>query len=186
MKNNILAAASLAAGAMMVSAPALAAVTVTDRISNNGTDDIFFNFSGGAFSVEVDPAANNGLSDPEIFLFRDNGSVSGNLTGARIDHNDAISATNLSSLISRTLAAGSYVLSIGSFNFTESEARSGMADFTPMERRFVATFSDGVTVTAGLAAVPEPASWAMMVAGFGAMGFALRRRNGRKVGVRFA
>lgn len=34
-------------------------------------------------------------------------------------------------------------------------------------------------------AVPEPAAWTMMVAGFGALGAALRRR-GPRVGVRFA
>lgn len=36
----------------------------------------------------------------------------------------------------------------------------------------------------GVPAVPEPATWAMMVGGFGAMGFALRRR--RKVSLTYA
>ena len=36
----------------------------------------------------------------------------------------------------------------------------------------------------GTGAVPEPATWAMMIAGFGAMGFALRRRP--KVSVTYA
>ena len=36
---------------------------------------------------------------------------------------------------------------------------------------------DGVTFTPDTNAVPEPATWAMMLAGFGAVGFAARRRR---------
>ena len=36
------------------------------------------------------------------------------------------------------------------------------------------------------AGVPEPATWAMMLMGFGAMGFAIRRRRDATVRVRFA
>ncbi|MDO6416477.1 PEPxxWA-CTERM sorting domain-containing protein [Sphingomonas sp. BIUV-7] len=44
--------------------------------------------------------------------------------------------------------------------------------------------NDTLTINVGpLAAVPEPATWAMMVGGFGLLGAAMRRR---KVGVRFA
>jgi hypothetical protein len=35
----------------------------------------------------------------------------------------------------------------------------------------------GSSITFALAAVPEPASWALMVAGFGMVGFAARRRS---------
>ena len=60
--------------------------------------------------------------------------------------------------------SGTYYLSLG----------------TP-ERQFDAQ-SASLTVTAG--AVPEPASWAMMIGGFGAVGGAMRRRT--RVAVRFA
>ncbi len=36
-------------------------------------------------------------------------------------------------------------------------------------------FSDGVIINPGL---PEPSTWAMMLIGFGAVGFGLRRRKG--------
>lgn len=62
--------------------------------------------------------------------------------------------------------AGNYVLAFGVSNWTDTAYDSGMA------------FS-GITV-AGLPvgnAVPEPGTWAMMLLGFGAVGFAMRRRR---------
>lgn len=46
-------------------------------------------------------------------------------------------------------------------------------------------FNYTVTISAVAAAVPEPATWAMLVLGFGAIGFALRRRE-QGVRVRYA
>ncbi|MHA6723787.1 PEPxxWA-CTERM sorting domain-containing protein [Sphingomonas sp. RS2018] len=40
--------------------------------------------------------------------------------------------------------------------------------------------------TANLTAVPEPATWGLMMLGFGAMGFALRRRRNVETRIRFA
>lgn len=45
--------------------------------------------------------------------------------------------------------------------------------------------ADTVTVNVG-GAVPEPATWAMMLAGVGAVGFAMRRRQKASTSVRFA
>ena len=44
---------------------------------------------------------------------------------------------------------------------------------------------DNITFNAGAGAVPEPATWAMMLVGFGGLGFAMRRRPAR-TRVRFA
>lgn len=56
------------------------------------------------------------------------------------------------------------------------------------------TFTNGATVEdvrqfrmgAATAAVPEPATWAMMLLGFGAIGFGMRRRRSDMARVRFA
>lgn len=58
------------------------------------------------------------------------------------------------------------------------------------------TFTNGATVqdvrqfrmnaATPMAAVPEPATWAMMLFGFGAIGFGMRRRRSDTVRVRFA
>lgn len=44
----------------------------------------------------------------------------------------------------------------------------------------------GLTATPPPGAVPEPATWAMMLLGFGAIGFAMRRRRKEQLNVRFA
>ncbi|NJC33302.1 hypothetical protein GGR88_000776 [Sphingomonas jejuensis] len=158
-------------------APASAAVTITGNITPNGTSDTFFNWIGGDFSVAVDPAALNGIPDPELFLFADDGSASGALTGTLIGRDDD-SGDGFGALFTGSLAAGNYVLSVGTFNFTQNEARRGTADYTRGETRFRATFSDGVTINRGpVGAVPEPATWAMMIGGFGLVGSAMRRRR---------
>ena len=64
----------------------------------------------------------------------------------------------------------------------------------PADRRVVLTFSgiaSGGTYSGNLSAtatpaVPEPATWAMLLAGFGAVGFTMRRKRQQKVAVSFA
>ena len=71
--------------------------------------------------------------------------------------------------------AGNYVLAFGVTNWDDTAFHSGMA------------FS-GITV-AGVPvdnAVPEPGTWAMMLLGFGAVGFAMRRRRGTATQLRAA
>ncbi|MBB6124316.1 PEPxxWA-CTERM sorting domain-containing protein [Sphingobium subterraneum] len=41
--------------------------------------------------------------------------------------------------------------------------------------------SSTITISAATAAIPEPATWAMMLAGFGAIGFAMRRKQAVRV-----
>ncbi|HVF94259.1 MAG TPA: DVUA0089 family protein [Sphingomonas sp.] len=169
--SKLLSGSVLASAALLAASPAAAAVTVNDRLSVFGTRNIFFSFTGGSLSVAVNENDPNGLQDPELFIFRDNGS-SPILTGTRIA-NDDDSGPGLNSLFLGNVAAGNYVLAVGTYNFSELEARLGVADYVPGERRFTAVFGDGVTVPA----VPEPATWAMMLVGFGMTGAAMRYRR---------
>jgi hypothetical protein len=69
---------------------------------------------------------------------------------------------------SRTLGAGTYVIEAGVRNIGESE---GVADMGYASRLLI----DNVTLE--VAGVPEPATWALMVLGFGSAGAVLRRRR---------
>lgn len=59
-----------------------------------------------------------------------------------------------------------------SFSFTATGASSTLA-FTSTTATAFGPALDGVSV----AAVPEPATWAMMIFGFGLVGAAMRRRR---------
>ena len=52
-----------------------------------------------------------------------------------------------------------------SFGFSPTDGTSGFLQF------------DNIVVNAGTAAVPEPASWALMIGGFGLVGGAMRKRR---------
>lgn len=73
----------------------------------------------------------------------------------------------------QTVSLSEYTLGIGSYTI----AYSGMVSGSP------AGVGSNITFAAGNA-VPEPASWAMFVGGFGLLGTALRRRQ--RTSVRFA
>ena len=45
---------------------------------------------------------------------------------------------------------------------------------------------DNLTVTTAVAGVPEPATWVMMIVGFGALGFGMRRRPNATARIRYA
>ncbi|WP_225206464.1 FxDxF family PEP-CTERM protein [Novosphingobium huizhouense] len=44
------------------------------------------------------------------------------------------------------------------------------------------SYAGTISFAAGAGAVPEPATWALMILGFGAIGFAMRRQRSRKSG----
>ena len=80
-------------------------------------------------------------------------------------------------ITSLTLAAGT-TYTPNSFNFSGSSIFFDVSGQDP---------AGGQTVFAvGVAAVPEPATWGLMILGFGAMGFALRRRSATRTTVSFA
>ena len=105
--------------------------------------------------------------------FTDTGSLNGNTltnpftvsTGSTPGGGSTVATSTFgqfASGVSATLAAGTYTLYVPTT--TNTQALSG-------------------TLSAGAAAVPEPASWAMMMVGFGAVGSLMRRRAGSAVAV---
>jgi len=163
-------------------APAAAnIVVVNDTVEAHAVDYIAFNYTGGAISLFTigdwfGPSLP--LLDPMIRLFADDGSPFGALTGALLGTADDDIGLN-PVLNFGSLAAGDYILAVGSFNLTEAEARSGGADRPFIDADYIATLSGSghITLNAGPVspAVPEPATWAMLVGGFALAGLAMRR-----------
>lgn len=74
------------------------------------------------------------------------------------------------------------------FNFGSSftASSSGLKNLSLEFRGLGVTAADFAVDRVYVAAVPEPGVWAMMLLGFAAIGFSLRRRNNSGVRVRFA
>jgi len=93
---------------------------------------------------------------------------------------------DLSSVFNYDATAGNLLLTVSSFDFgggslfLDTDANTGLTN----SRYYAASNINGYNWDQGLvtgfndvAAVPEPASWAMMIAGFGLTGAAMRRRR---------
>jgi len=124
--------------------------------------------------------AADGLSglDPFIYLFEGSLGSLGALVGFNDDGGSEGfgdgSISGLDSYLSLDLSVGSYVLAIGNWRFSESEARSGIND-----SMFFGSFANyRITVTTpDTATVPLPASVPLLMAGLGILGFAGRRKR---------
>lgn len=88
--------------------------------------------------------------------------------------------SNSNGSFSTLLTAGSYTLGVYDYYGTQDQAyQSGTPGTNSAQRNDLFTFN----LTS---AVPEPASWAIMLAGFAMIGGALRSRRGRNVAAAFA
>jgi len=81
----------------------------------------------------------------------------------------ADNAGGLNHAFSTAYAGGDFAVPAGVFVAFEDLPNLGDRDYN--DHRFVFTFP-------GVAGVPEPATWAMLIAGFGMVGYAARRRKG--------
>ena len=184
-KNFVMA--GIAAGVVAIAAPASAATVVYGAINPGGVvtltpagpgavaSPISFDVSGaGAFTATFtftnpfSPAAANGSAsfdyDPDVITFT-NGSFSG---GGFF--NVITSSTGAAITINH------FSLPAGAQNLTISGTINGAG--IPGGGNEFARIGGSVTLTA----VPEPATWALFILGFGAIGHTMRRRSS-KVGV---
>jgi hypothetical protein len=197
MRNALLAAVV----AFAVAAPAAAADFSFTGSLSNPSEVQFFDFNVGAtsnvtlrtwsYAGGVNAAGatiDRGGFDPILALFALPG-------GARVNENDdggcslvaadAVTGRCWDTFLTATLDPGAYRVSVAVFpNFATGGA------FDPFEGASTFTDDSGNDRTANWAfdilnvesavvipGIPEPSTWAMMIAGFGLVGFAARRRR---------
>ena len=124
----------------------------------------------------------NGSGTPLTINF--NGSFASTLTSFSLDiasHTfstltifDKVGATLLSTVITNT--AGAFT-NPGVYAFYQTTSSNGIGGFSLSGSAQGNISIDNLTVTTGSGGVPEPATWAMMISGFGMAGAMIRRRK---------
>lgn len=179
MRKLVAAAALSAVSAIAMATPASAAVVFSldnVKLVDGGT-------LTGSFTTSDDLSV---LEDFSITSAGGNGWPYGVFTGTTYTMADAINPVFWTSAqgISAKFAGGSQ---LNIFFSSALTAAGAMLDQTTSETQKLAgsrwLTEGGVSAVAGAGGVPEPATWAMMIAGFGLVGAAMRRR---KAQVRFA
>ena len=151
-------------------------ITQLHDIALSGPDAVAYTFfsvvTAGLFDISADGLPVFTLADPQIYLFTNNGSPGGALTGTFLNTDDNSGPGANSLIAGQSLGVGNYVVAVGAFFLEQSEARtdgnSGCCSGTVL---VTIASANGV---ANLQ-IPEPATF--MLVGFGllALRFALRR-----------
>ena len=192
MKKWVLAAAA----AVAFAGPASAAVVTLQSITNNGPNNFTFNYQG---TLGPDEGVRNG---DRLIIFDFNGYIAGSVfstlanVAASVENVSAVPIItpgqtddpNIPNLVF-TYTGPDFQVSGGpypSIDFNGLGARS-IYGATVLDAFFTRTTKNnppGEAVTPAyqvgtvrVPAVPEPATWGMMLGGFGLLGFAARRRN---------
>jgi opacity protein-like surface antigen len=139
------------------------------------------------------------------FVFFSGAGGSTDISGVNLTFSDFASDFLPESFVGGAITSGTYLPSnYGGYEFTFFDNATAFADFNGFSANGTWTLyvddvfpADGGTIingwtlnftTDGVAGVPEPAAWGMMIGGFGMAGFALRRRRQKvaKVSVAYA
>ena len=179
MRMTKLALLASMGAACMVSAPATAATLLFDFTGSTLTGPVT-----AVFQLDSNPIPSRTNSQPIINttqIFFDN--ISGVFNGTTQTASTIAFGTGLASQF-QILGTTSGFAQFGGQNVftgpvTNPVFNVGTYTFTGFSR-------GTLTISAVTAAVPEPATWAMMLIGFGGIGFAMRRRSKVRTTVSYA
>ena len=166
-RTKLLSLAAAAAALTAFAAPAQAAETITI----SGASGIFGNDSVGA-------AGSATANFTNTFTFA--APVGFNLANATLSTTSSPLGTNNIDFTSALLNGVAFTLSpTGTFEFGSAGPVALLASntITVMGRNTGDGAFSGTLTFAATSAVPEPATWGMMLLGFGAVGFSLRRKR---------
>ncbi|MBI0474427.1 PEP-CTERM sorting domain-containing protein [Sphingomonas sp. MA1305] len=183
-----------AGAALAIAAPASATTSINFETTPSGASttagsavgstysSLGINFTGASFVQ-----CGGGCPAPAYGMFIAGANFTSPITATLTTLADAFSFANVSSSSGTANAYGATGNLLQSINFSDfpstySFAVTGIKSVTFSGPQYgVDNFSFNAT-----AAVPEPATWALMILGMSAVGFAMRRRKNVNMTVRFA
>ncbi|WP_233150940.1 PEPxxWA-CTERM sorting domain-containing protein [Sphingomonas mollis] len=201
---------ALGAAAVALSAPATAATLTTAFDADNSNDGVMFDVSvltGGVSLQSIGINAEAGTFDYAVY-YRAGGigtavntpdawTLLGNFNALTTAGLGAVTLLDIADLdLAADSLYGFYVTDTqGAFSIAYTNSTGSVGDVLAADERLAIGVGYGVTWPFGeassprafngtlnyVAAVPEPASWAMMIAGFALVGTAMRRRRTRVV-----
>lgn len=167
-----------AATATIAASPASAATLVLDggwtqfnfgNVGSSWSDSFDFTLAGTA-ELQVTDAFLSG-DRFEVFI----NSISQGLTSAPTSLGDQAQADFDLAFSDAKWSSGSFLLGPGSYTVTGTTVLSPFGGG-----------GAGIQLISAQGAVPEPATWALMILGLGTIGFAMRRRTTTRVSCNFA
>lgn len=193
MKKVLLFAAVSASAA--VASPAIAQTTTITYIGQQQVGSIY-----ASYSVTTNGAIGNQIAASNIIAYNidlfENSSLSYQLTQSNSFSQGFFDATTSSLSANRaSLSFGSFGLSsrstfLGSFGIapglTFAEVTNNSTGVAQETAAANAPFARVAAPVSMMPAIPEPATWAMMILGFGVLGGAMRRQRRVRATVRFA
>ena len=199
---------ALVAATAMMAAPASAAELVSNGNFESGSLSgwtssgnvavgtvPYFGLGSGAYGSYL-AAFNGGNTTPNGVLSQAIGTTAGALYNFAFNYG-VTNGGGQSLLVSVLDATTSAVLATQTVSTTSQSPQAFTLNFTAASGSSIIRFADVATNNSTnqdiaidnvsvSGAVPEPATWAMMMLGFGAMGFAMRRRAQTSARIRFA
>ncbi|WP_232474382.1 FxDxF family PEP-CTERM protein [Sphingomonas sp. MA1305] len=180
MRSTKLFATTVFAAAAVAASPATAAVNVGDTVSCAVTGGGSFTCSQASATIASGNEFTVGSSAQYLGVNFDQNSLQitallGASLGATILNFRDL--TNAFTSVALTTNNGFSGYSAGNATVTNGNLQIDLRG---------TSFASGATLRYSVAAVPEPATWALMILGMGAVGFAMRRRSKVNTTVRFA
>ena len=185
MRIDSIRTALLAAACVVVSSPAFASGP-GDNVTCAITGATSFVCSSASATIQAGQEFTAGPSGSSQFIGVDFGTntltinalLAGSLGGTILNFTDTTNPFQSFQLTSNSGWNG--------YSVANSSLTNGVLSIDLRNTNFSSGANLNFALTSASGAVPEPATWAMMLLGFGAIGFAVRRRHAVKTSVSFA